>query len=349
MTTPSEAAHRSSSPRESWFHERESAWLYRRVSAAEPDPRKRALFDALAQAAEHQAHEWVAQLGTEPAFRPSPRARVVAALLPRLGPERLRPILVAMKLRGLSVYSAPPPAAGHAMPTSVEQIGARHRGFGGGNLRAAVFGVNDGLLSNASLILGVAGAGVDARFVLTSGVAGLLAGALSMAAGEYVSVSSQEDAELADIRMERKALEQHPEAELEELTQIYIGRGLEPALARQVAEQLTAHDVLAAHLRDEVGIHDLQRARPVQAALASAASFTIGALPPVLLAWLWTAPGLSAVIVASTLVLLAVLGYVAERVAGGGGMKGALRVLLWGTLALAVTAGIGRIFGVSAG
>ncbi|MCR6495050.1 VIT family protein [Thermomonas sp. S9] len=216
-------------------------------------------------------------------------------------------------------------------------------------MRAAVLGANDGLISTSSLVLGVAAAQAAPSTILLTGIAGLAAGALSMAAGEYVSVSSQEDAELADIRMERKALEQHPEAELEELTQIYIGRGLEPALARQVAEQLTAHDVLAAHLRDEVGIHDLQRARPVQAALASAAAFTVGALPPVLLAWLWTAPGLSAVIVASTLLLLAVLGYAAERVAGGGGLKGALRVLLWGALALAVTAGIGRIFGISAG
>ncbi|MFN7135923.1 MAG: VIT family protein [Thermomonas sp.] len=224
-----------------------------------------------------------------------------------------------------------------------------HRSQNSGWLRAAVLGANDGLISTSSLVLGVAAAQAAPATILLTGIAGLAAGALSMAAGEYVSVSSQEDAELADIRMERKALEQHPEAELEELTQIYIGRGLEPVLARQVAEQLTAHDVLAAHLRDEVGIHDLQRARPVQAGLASAASFTIGALPPVLLAWLWTAPGLSAAIVASTLVLLAVLGYAAERVAGGGGVKGALRVLLWGTLALAVTAGIGRIFGVSAG
>lgn len=224
-----------------------------------------------------------------------------------------------------------------------------HRSQNSGWLRAAVLGANDGLISTSSLVLGVAAAQAAPATILLTGIAGLAAGALSMAAGEYVSVSSQEDAELADIRMERKALEQHPEAELEELTQIYIGRGLEPALARQVAEQLTAHDVLAAHLRDEVGIHDLQRARPVQAALASAAAFTVGALPPVLLAWLWTAPGLSAVIVASTLLLLAVLGYAAERVAGGGGLKGALRVLLWGALALAVTAGIGRIFGISAG
>lgn len=224
-----------------------------------------------------------------------------------------------------------------------------HRSQHSGWLRAAVLGANDGLISTGSLVLGMATAQASTDTILLSGLAGLVAGALSMAAGEYVSVSSQADAEHADIRIERAALDQHPEAELRELTQIYVHRGLEPGLARQVAEQLTAHDDLAAHLRDEVGIHDLQRARPVQAALASAGSFTVGALPPVLLAWLWSGPGLAFAIVASSLVLLAVLGYVAERVAGGGGVRGALRVLLWGSAAQASTALIGWLFGVSAG
>jgi VIT1/CCC1 family predicted Fe2+/Mn2+ transporter len=212
-----------------------------------------------------------------------------------------------------------------------------------------VLGANDGLISTSSLMLGMVTAHAAPATILLSGIAGLAAGALSMAAGEYVSVSSQADAEHADIRIEREALREHPEAELHELTQIYMQRGLEPVLARQVAEQLTAHDDLAAHLRDEVGIHDMQRARPVQAALASAGSFTVGALPPVLLAWLWQGEGLSLAIVISTSILLAVLGYVAERVAGGGGFKGALRVLLWGSLAQAATALIGWAFGVSAG
>lgn len=224
-----------------------------------------------------------------------------------------------------------------------------HRSQHSGWLRAAVLGANDGLISTSSLMLGMATAHAAPATILLSGVAGLAAGALSMAAGEYVSVSSQADAEHADIRIERQALREHPEAELHELTQIYIQRGLEPVLARQVAEQLTAHDDLAAHLRDEVGIHDLQRARPVQAALASAGSFTVGAMPPVLLAWLWQGEGLSLAIVISTTILLAVLGYVAERVAGGGGFKGAWRVLLWGSLAQAATALIGWAFGVSAG
>ena len=224
-----------------------------------------------------------------------------------------------------------------------------HRSQHGGWLRAAVLGANDGLISTGSLVLGMATAQASQDVLLLSGVAALAAGALSMAAGEYVSVSSQGDAEQADARIEARALRDHPEAELDELTAIYQQRGLEPALARQVAEQLTLHDDLGTHLRDEVGIHDANRARPVQAALASGLSFTVGALPPVLLAWLWTGPGVATAIVASTLALLAMLGYVAERVAGGAGPRGALRVLCWGALAMAATALIGRMFGVSMG
>ncbi len=222
-----------------------------------------------------------------------------------------------------------------------------HRSQHGGWLRAAVLGANDGLISTGSLVLGMATAQASPDTLLLSGIAGLVAGALSMAAGEYVSVSSQADAEQADARIEARALREHPEAELDELTAIYERRGLAPVLAREVAEQLTLHDDLGTHLRDEVGIHEANRARPLQAALASAASFTVGALPPVLLAWLWTGGGLPIAIVASTLVLLAVLGYAAERVAGGAGLRGAIRVLLWGALAMGATAAIGHLFGVS--
>lgn len=224
-----------------------------------------------------------------------------------------------------------------------------HRSQHGGWLRAAVLGANDGLISTASLVLGMASARAHADAILLAGLAGMAAGALSMAAGEFVSVSSQADAEAADARIEARALDEHPEAELDELTQIYVQRGVEPALARQVAEQLTAHDGLDAHLRDELGIHDRLRARPVQAALASAAAFTAGALPPVLLAWRWPAASLASAIVPATLLLLLLMGYLAERIAGGNGWRGAGRVLLWGALALAVTAGIGRLFGIAAG
>ena len=224
-----------------------------------------------------------------------------------------------------------------------------HRTQRAGWLRAAVLGANDGLISTGSLVLGMASAGMAPSSILLSGVAGLAAGAFSMAAGEYVSVSSQADAERADARIEAHALREYPDAELDELTEIYVRRGVEPALARQVAEQLTEHDDLGTHLRDELGIHDVHRARPVQAAVASAAAFTVGALPPVLLAWLWPGANLSLALVVSTLVLLAVLGYVAERVAGGGGLRGMVRVLLWGALAMGATALIGQLFGTHVG
>ena len=222
-----------------------------------------------------------------------------------------------------------------------------HRSQHSGWLRAAVLGANDGLISTGSLVLGMATAQASTDTILLSGLAGLVAGALSMAAGEYVSVSSQADAERADTQIEAAALRDNPHAELDELAAIYVRRGLEPALARTVAEQLTAHDGLGSHLRDELGFNEHSRAKPVQAALASAAAFTCGALPPVLLAWLWQKPGLATAIVACTLVLLAVLGYVAERVAGGRGLFGAGRVVLWGALAMVATALIGSAFGVS--
>ena len=224
-----------------------------------------------------------------------------------------------------------------------------HRTQRAGWLRAAVLGADDGLISTGSLVLGMASAGMAPSTLLLSGVAGLAAGAFSMAAGEYVSVSSQADAERADARIEAHALREYPDAELDELTEIYVRRGVEPALARQVAEQLTEHDDLGTHLRDELGIHDVHRARPVQAAVASAAAFTVGALPPVLLAWLWPGANLSLALLVSTLVLLAVLGYIAERVAGGGGLLGMARVLLWGALAMGATALIGQLFGTHVG
>lgn len=232
----------------------------------------------------------------------------------------------------------------HSHPHAEHHVSQR-----AGWLRAAVLGANDGLISTSSLVLGMATANAGAHAILVAGVAGLAAGAFSMAAGEYVSVSSQSDAERTDARIEARALQEHPEAELAELAGIYVARGVEPALARQVAQQLTAHDDLGAHLRDELGIHDAHRARPVQAGVASALAFTAGAVPPVLLAWLWPGSGLPAAIVATTLAVLAVLGYAAERMAGGKGPRGALRVLVWGALALGATALIGRMFGVVAG
>jgi len=221
----------------------------------------------------------------------------------------------------------------------------RHRSDRIGWLRAAVMGANDGIVSTASLVLGVAASGADRSAVLVAGVAGLVAGAMSMAAGEYVSVSSQSDTEAADLARERHELATDDAHERMELTAIYVGRGLEPALARQVTDQLMAHDALGAHARDELGITDMQRARPLQAALASAGTFAVGAALPLLAALLGPLTALAPTVTAASLVCLAVLGWVAARAGGAPGLRGALRVTFWGGLAMALTWGAGRLFG----
>ena len=221
-----------------------------------------------------------------------------------------------------------------------------HRTANIGWLRADVLGANDGLISTGSLVVGVAAA--DSGAVALAALAGMIAGALSMAAGEYVSVSSQSDIERADLALERKELAAMPEAEHAELTGIYVARGLTPELADQVARQLAAKDALGAHARDELGFHALTRARPLQAALASAAAFALGAAPPVLLATLWPPETLSPVVVGSSLVLLVVLGAAAARLGGAPLATGAFRVTLWGAIAMAATALVGRLFGAVA-
>lgn len=221
----------------------------------------------------------------------------------------------------------------------------RHRSSRISWLRAAVLGANDGLISTSSLVVGVAAASPDRAAVLVAAVAGLAAGALSMAAGEYVSVSSQADTETADVERERRELATTPEPELAELAGIYVSRGLTVELAAQVAEQLTAHDALAAHARDELGIHEFTKARPIQAALASAASFAVGAAPPALLAAVLPMGSLSQGVVAVTIVLLVGLGTVAAHLGGAPLVRGALRVAFWGAVAMGVTALVGRLFG----
>jgi VIT1/CCC1 family predicted Fe2+/Mn2+ transporter len=214
-----------------------------------------------------------------------------------------------------------------------------------GWLRAAVLGANDGLVSTASLVVGVAAAESGRPGILLAGVAGLVAGAMSMAAGEYVSVSSQSDTEKADLGRERRELATSPEHELQELRGIYTARGLDPELAQRVAEQLTAHGALAAHARDELGHTEVHTARPVQAALASSASFAAGAALPLVIAWVVPASQIIVVVSASALLLLATLGSLAAGVGGAGRVRGALRVTFWGALAMALTALVGRMFG----
>lgn len=217
-----------------------------------------------------------------------------------------------------------------------------------GLLRASVLGANDGILSTASLLLGIVASGASTQTILLTGIAGLVAGAMSMAAGEYVSVSSQTDTEHADLAVERRELNDNPEHELAELASIYRKRGLEPELAQQVAIQLTAHDALGAHARDELGLSDALQARPIQAALSSALSFSLGACLPLLVVVLMPLQSLLYAIPASALLFLMLLGGLAARAGGASVMKGAYRVAFWGALAMGLTTAVGSLFGVAA-
>jgi VIT1/CCC1 family predicted Fe2+/Mn2+ transporter len=220
-----------------------------------------------------------------------------------------------------------------------------HRSHRTGWLRAAVLGANDGILSTGSLLLGVASSNASHSSILIAGIASVVAGAMAMAAGEYVSVSSQADTEKADLELERHGLETDLEGEHEELTKIYVERGLTVALAAEVVKQLMAHDALGAHARDEIGISEMRAARPLQAAAASGASFTVGAILPLAAAVLVTGPNLIPIVAATSLAFLAVLGALAARAGGASLIKGAARVLFWGALAMGVTAGVGSLVG----
>lgn len=224
----------------------------------------------------------------------------------------------------------------------------RHTTHRTGWLRAAVLGANDGIVSTASLVLGVAATGAGSRAIVVAGVASLVAGAMSMAAGEYVSVSSQADTESADLAREKAELAENPTQEHAELTAIYVKRGLDEDLASNVATQLMAHDALAAHGRDELGISDTLAARPVQAAFASAATFAVGAALPLLVALLLPAAALMGGVAGSSLCFLALLGAVAAHAGGAPWLVSAARVTFWGALAMGLTAGVGALFGVAA-
>lgn len=343
----------SGSP-DSWLHEKESAWLYGRVAEREADPARREMFRKLGQAAEAQALQWQAlEPGRAFPFTPSLRARIVARLVHVFGPRATRHALAAMKLRGLSVYTAPfaPGAAGHVMPTSVSEVGQRHRGVSGGNLRATVFGVNDGLVSNAALVMGVAGAGAESGMVLMTGVAGLLAGALSMAAGEYVSVRSQRDMYEYQIALEKEELAQYPDEEAEELALIYHARGIPLDDARQMARNLLARpeqalDVLA---REELGLNPDDLGSPVGAATSSFIAFSAGAVLPLLPFLfrgldqpLWWSIGVTAL-------ALAAVGLALSLFTGRGALQGALRMLLIGGGAGVIAWAVGRLLGVAVG
>lgn len=331
---------------ERWTSEMEAVWLYRVVAEAEPDPALRTTFGALGDAAERQAREYLTGEGWT--FRPSARARLVAVIVRRVGPRRARALLSAMKVRGMSIYDAPLDH-GHAMPTTAEGIGARHRrAGGGGTLRAAVFGVNDGLISNASLILGIAGAGAEPRGVLLAGTAGLLAGAFSMAAGEWVSVRSQRELYEHQIAEEKDELERYPMEEAEELALIYAARGVPIEQARAMTQKMVEDpartlDTLA---REELGLNPDDLGSPWIASISSFAAFSGGALIPL-------APfafGLGAalpVAIAVAALSLAGVGAAVSLFSGRNALLGALRMLLIGAAAGAATYGIGALIGTS--
>jgi vacuolar iron transporter family protein len=337
---------------DSWQEEKQSAWLYRELASCERDARVAELFRALAAAADFQADKWLASAGrtAPPSFAPSVRAHIAAALARSLGPRRVRHMLAAMKVRGLSAYDTQRSLAGHLMPTSVSEVGARHKGYGGGNLRAAVFGINDGLVSNTSLIMGVAGAAVGVEFVLTSGVAGLLAGALSMAAGEYVSMRSQREMFEYQIGLERDELREYPEEEAEELALIYQARGMQLDEARRVSLELVKHEAAAldALAREELGLNPDDLGSPWGAAISSFLAFAVGAIVP-LVPFLFGLPLLQAITFAAIAAGIALFGVGAalSLFTGRSALMGGLRMALIGGAAGGATWIIGSLLGAA--
>lgn len=345
-------------PLESWHEEQRSAFLYRVCSEAEEGTVRAELFRRLAGEAEAQAAIWRAQLTARghPApgpFVPDARTRMVARLVGWLGPRPLRGVLAAMKVRGMAVYGTAIGAdAAHVTPIAGAPLERRHRGLGsGGNLRAAVFGVNDGLVSNASLILGVAGATSDPKAVVLAGVAGLAAGAFSMAVGEYVSVRSQRELYEYQIALEREELAQYPEAEAQELALIYAAKGIPKRQAEQVAQRLVADpehalDTLA---REELGLNPAELGSPIGAAASSLAAFAIGAILPLLPFLVAGGESALAISIAITAVALFSIGATLSLFTGKGAIRSGLRMLALGAIAGAVTWTIGRLAGVAVG
>ncbi len=335
----------------SWYEEKQSAWLYRVLADVEPRPTLSTLFATLANEADAQANLWetkaTANGGALTEFSPAPRARVVAALARRFGVKPIRQVLAAMKVRGMSAYSSAHPG-GHVMPATLEEVGKSHRGVGG-NLRAAVFGANDGLISNASLIMGVAGATSDSRMILLTGIAGLLAGALSMAAGEFVSVRTQRELYEHQILLEQDELAEYPEAEAEELALIYAARGMDLDEARLVAHKMLADpthalDVLA---REELGLNPDDLGSAWGAAGFSFGCFAVGALVP-LLPFLFNVGGLGASGILTGVSLFG-LGATISLFTGRRALRSGLRMLAIGAAAAGLTYALGYLFGVGIG
>jgi VIT1/CCC1 family predicted Fe2+/Mn2+ transporter len=337
----------------SWDDEMRSAYLYRVVARKENSAERAALFAKLAEEAEIQARIWAEDARRKGAdvparYRPDRRTRIVAHLVQRVGPRAMRGVLAAMKVRGLSVYTHGVP--GHPVPTSIHEMAARHRSVGsGGNLRAAVFGANDGLVSNCCLILGVAGAGAASPTVTLSGMAGLLAGAFSMAAGEYVSVRSQREMFEYQIAVERRELETYPEEEAEELALIYAARGLSESDAHQLASKTIASPELALDTlaREELGLNPDELGSPSGAAAFSFICFAGGAAVPLLPFLLGSGRIALAVCIGLTAASLFTLGAAISLFTGRSAFASGGRMLLIGGAAGAATWVIGKLLGVA--
>lgn len=339
---------------DNWKEEKRSAWLYRIVSDAEAGTPRQVLFLELARAADTQADLWAVELrkAGKPIpdkFLPDLRTRAVAWLIGWMGIAPMRSILAAMKVRGMSLYNAPLP---HAIPTRADQIDVgRHKAPGGGGLRAAVFGVNDGLVSNASLILGVAGAGAEPGMIVLSGIAGLLAGAFSMAAGEYISMRAQREFYEYQITLEREELDQYPQEEAAELALIYEAKGVAKEEAKRIADALIrdpdqALDTLA---REELGLNPTELGSPQLAATASLLSFAAGALIPLLPYFILSGSTAFLGTLIATAVCLFGVGATISLFTGKHALYGGLRMLSIGTAAGATTWLIGKGLGVALG
>jgi len=335
---------------ERWRSEKTAAFLAAAVAEAEPSTAGKKLFSGMATAAEEQAAIIAGKLDAVPAFQPSLRVRLIRKMIGAFGPRRMRPILAATKVRGVSFYSGPALRPGHPMPTDVEKIGQRHRG-GAGSLRAAVFGVNDGLISNTSLVMGVSGAALAPDAVVLTGVAGLLAGAFSMVAGDYVSVRSQREMYEHQISQEREELELYPDEEAEELALIYHARGMPLDDARSVAADLVKDPkaMLEMLTREELGLDPDNLGSPIGAAVSSFLAFTGGAIIPLVPFALGA--GAKAIPIAAGLagISLFVIGAMLSLFSGKNAAVGGARMALIGALAGGATYFIGSLFGVSAG
>jgi vacuolar iron transporter family protein len=332
-----------------WRAEKTAAFLSAAVATAEVDPVKAKLFQQMVDAAEEQAAILAKGLKSQPDFEPPARARIIAWLIGILGPRAIRPILSASKVRGVSVYSGPAHRLSHPMPRSVEEVGRSHRGAGGGTLRAGVFGANDGLVSNTCLVMGVAGAAVSPDIILLSGVAGLLAGAFSMAAGEYISMLSQREMFEHQIAQERDELERYPEEEAEELALIYAARGIPLEEARGITRKLVQNpeQALATLAREELGLNPEDLGSPIGAAFASFLAFSVGAVLP-LLPFLFGA-GAAGVIAAAGIsgTALFIVGAILSLFSGRSALFGGARMFAIGAAAAAATYGIGSLFNVA--